>query len=110
MNVTGTSAETLQKVNLPVINNEVCSSWYESQGKHVVISSRQFCAGYKEGGKDACRVWELFFNTFFTFPRSLPSVPMLYLLFLASLHQLLLFLDTVISCRRVAPNDDDACP
>ena len=57
---TGTSAETLQKVNLPVINNEVCSSWYESQGKHVVISSRQFCAGYKEGGKDACRVCENF--------------------------------------------------
>ena len=52
----GVPAEVLQKVNLPVIKNGVCSSWYQSQGKHVVISSKQFCAGYKEGGKDACRV------------------------------------------------------
>lgn len=53
---TGKPADILQKVHLPVINNGICSSWYQSQGKHVVISSRQFCAGFKEGGKDACQV------------------------------------------------------
>ena len=52
----GRSADILQKVYLPVINNAVCTSWYQSQGKHVIISSKQFCAGFKEGGKDACQV------------------------------------------------------
>lgn len=56
----GKPADILQKVYLPVLNNAVCSSWYQSQGKHVIVSSRQFCAGFKEGGRDACQV--LFLN------------------------------------------------
>ena len=52
----GEAATILQKVFLPVIANDKCSGWYQSQGKHVVVSSQQFCAGFKEGGKDACRV------------------------------------------------------
>lgn len=60
----GKPADTLQKVNLPVINNGICSSWYNSQGKHVTLSSRQFCAGFEEGSKDACQVMSAFFCAF----------------------------------------------
>ncbi|KAI1305956.1 Plasma kallikrein [Halotydeus destructor] len=51
----GGPADVLQKVNLPVIANDQCSKWYQTQGKHIVVSKRQFCAGFQDGGKDACR-------------------------------------------------------
>ncbi|XP_050310294.1 trypsin 3A1-like [Anthonomus grandis grandis] len=39
----------LQSVELPEIPTEVCTNYYGS-----LISSRMFCAGYEEGGKDTC--------------------------------------------------------
>lgn len=52
----GETSNILQKVDLPLINNDECTAWYKSKGKSVVVSSKQFCAGFENGGKDACRV------------------------------------------------------
>ncbi|RWS11157.1 serine proteinase stubble-like protein [Dinothrombium tinctorium] len=48
-------ATILQKVTLPIVSNEICTQWYHYKGKTIVVSSRQFCAGFEDGGKDACR-------------------------------------------------------
>ena len=52
----GETSNVLQKVELPLINNDECTIWYRSKGKSVIVSSKQFCAGFEKGGKDACRV------------------------------------------------------
>lgn len=43
----------LQKVTVPVVNQTVCKEANKDR-KHVVTSN-MFCAGYAEGGRDACR-------------------------------------------------------
>ncbi|GFS82969.1 plasma kallikrein [Nephila pilipes] len=50
------TAKKLQKVQVPVLNNTICETWYREvyQG-YVRIYDYQICAGYKEGGKDACQ-------------------------------------------------------
>lgn len=48
----------LQKVEVRVVENEVCSEWYASQGKSTRLGPRQMCAGYEEGGRDSCWVSE----------------------------------------------------
>ncbi|GFY62964.1 testisin [Trichonephila inaurata madagascariensis] len=51
------NAEKLQKVRVPVLNNSLCEKWYrEVHNGYVRIYDYQICAGYKEGGKDACQV------------------------------------------------------
>ncbi|XP_058526390.1 coagulation factor XI [Ochotona princeps] len=42
---------TLQKAKIPLVANEECQKGYK---KHK-ITSGMICAGYKEGGKDACK-------------------------------------------------------
>lgn len=64
------AATILQKVELPVIQNSICSAWYQAQGKHVMVSNTQFCAGYALGGKDACRVCTLFYIISYIMPSS----------------------------------------
>ncbi|XP_015341579.1 plasma kallikrein isoform X4 [Marmota marmota marmota] len=41
----------LQKANIPLVTNEECQKRY----RDYVITKQMVCAGYKEGGKDACK-------------------------------------------------------
>ncbi|KAM4802507.1 plasma kallikrein [Urocitellus parryii] len=41
----------LQKANIPLVTNEECQKRY----RDYVITNQMVCAGYKEGGKDACK-------------------------------------------------------
>ncbi|XP_071862139.1 clotting factor G beta subunit [Bombus fervidus] len=47
-------ADVLQKVEVRVIENNVCREWYASQGKSTRVESNQMCAGHEEGGRDSC--------------------------------------------------------
>lgn len=49
----GQQAMVLQEARVPIISNEVCNSpdFYGNQ-----IKPKMFCAGYPEGGIDACQV------------------------------------------------------
>ncbi|XP_076310267.1 venom protease-like [Tachypleus tridentatus] len=51
----GERADTLQKVNVPVMDYKHCQSLYHTAGKMVIFQSGQMCAGYKEGKKDSCQ-------------------------------------------------------
>ncbi|KAM4837280.1 plasma kallikrein [Thomomys bottae] len=42
---------TLQKANIPLVTNEECQKRY----RDYIITKQMVCAGYKEGGKDACK-------------------------------------------------------
>jgi len=42
---------TLMEVDVPVVSNELCNSPYSYDGE---ITDNMMCAGYTEGGKDAC--------------------------------------------------------
>ncbi|KAM4650840.1 transmembrane protease serine 6 isoform 2-T2 [Discoglossus pictus] len=46
----GPNTETLQKVDVKLIGQDVCSEIYRYQ-----ITPRMFCAGYDDGSKDACQ-------------------------------------------------------
>ncbi|XP_070185850.1 prostasin-like [Littorina saxatilis] len=46
---TGNEAK-LQQVEVPVMDRNMCGKWYRE-----VISPDAFCAGYVQGGKDACK-------------------------------------------------------
>lgn len=52
----GYPSMTLQKVKLPILRNNVCEAWFQSQSKKITLLPSQFCAGFSSGGKDACRV------------------------------------------------------
>ncbi|XP_052608091.1 coagulation factor XI-like [Peromyscus californicus insignis] len=47
----GEIQNTLQKAKVPLVSNEECQTRYR---KHK-ITNKMICAGYKEGGKDACK-------------------------------------------------------
>ncbi|EHB10963.1 Plasma kallikrein [Heterocephalus glaber] len=51
LNYTGEIQNILQKANIPLVTNEECQKRY----KDYVITKQMICAGYKEGGKDACK-------------------------------------------------------
>lgn len=56
----------LQKVEVPILNNTICAKWYsEAYNGYVQIHDYQICAGYKEGGKDACKVCKYELNSYF---------------------------------------------
>ncbi|XP_006178431.1 coagulation factor XI isoform X1 [Camelus ferus] len=42
---------TLQKAKIPLVTNEECQAGYRGHK----ITKKMICAGYKEGGKDACK-------------------------------------------------------
>ncbi|KAK2718455.1 serine proteinase stubble-like [Artemia franciscana] len=46
--------ETLQAVSVKIINNGQCQSWYTRRGYDYRIHTEMVCAGFREGGKDAC--------------------------------------------------------
>lgn len=43
--------DTLQKLDVPVYDRGTCNSVYGGK-----VTSRMLCAGYEQGGKDACAV------------------------------------------------------
>ncbi|XP_012499446.1 PREDICTED: plasma kallikrein [Propithecus coquereli] len=47
----GEIQNTLQKANIPLVTNEECQKRYTD----YQITKEMVCAGYKEGGKDACK-------------------------------------------------------
>ncbi|KPM11130.1 serine protease-like protein 10 [Sarcoptes scabiei] len=51
----GFSADTLQEVEIPIVDNDKCVSWYREMGKILSIKHTQICAGLEQGGKDACQ-------------------------------------------------------
>jgi len=56
LNNKGYPSVSLQKVKLPILRNNVCEAWFQSQSKRITLLPSQFCAGFNSGGKDACRV------------------------------------------------------
>ncbi|XP_065200851.1 clotting factor G beta subunit-like isoform X2 [Planococcus citri] len=44
----------LHKVQLPILQNDECQRWYNSQNKTLYLRKSQMCAGYEKGGKDTC--------------------------------------------------------
>ncbi|KAG9342872.1 hypothetical protein JZ751_015088 [Albula glossodonta] len=49
----GNLADTLQEVEVPVVGNSQCKSFYEPQS--ITINDNMICAGLEEGGKDSCQ-------------------------------------------------------
>jgi hypothetical protein len=39
-----------------VINNKECEDWHKSKGITVIIYDEMVCAGWRNGGRDACQV------------------------------------------------------
>ena len=52
----GKRAETLQKVDVPILENKECQQWYKDEKKTITIVDTWMCAGLELGGKDACQV------------------------------------------------------
>ncbi|CAH1107306.1 unnamed protein product [Psylliodes chrysocephalus] len=50
----GRRSDSLQKAKLRMINLDECRQWYREQNKHLDILDSHLCAGYKNGGIDAC--------------------------------------------------------
>ncbi|KAF2356971.1 Serine proteases trypsin domain [Trinorchestia longiramus] len=47
--------KTLQVVDVPVIDSQLCESWHRQKGINVIIHEEMMCAGYTNGGKDSCQ-------------------------------------------------------
>lgn len=51
---TGSAAyePTVNEVQVPVLNRDLCNDWLVQ----LNVTEGMICAGYQEGGKDACQV------------------------------------------------------
>ncbi len=47
--------DTLQKVQVPLVNNLVCEQALSSFDPSISLTQNQICAGYVAGGKDSCQ-------------------------------------------------------
>jgi trypsin len=47
----GSLSPTLQKVDVPIITNDVCKTF----PRYNIVTDGMLCAGYPEGGRDACQ-------------------------------------------------------
>lgn len=54
---------TVNEVNVPVLNRDQCNEWLV----HLNVTDGMICAGYKEGGKDACQGEKLLLDETFLF-------------------------------------------
>lgn len=54
------SPQTLQEVEVPIIDRDTCNNLYNLSSKYQLqtdlVKADMICAGYEEGGKDACQV------------------------------------------------------
>ncbi|XP_048522748.1 trypsin-1-like [Dendroctonus ponderosae] len=52
----GSLMDELQEVTVPIVNNESCQEFYSdlSNRTGIFITDRMVCAGFTEGGQDAC--------------------------------------------------------
>ena len=47
-------SERLQKARVPIIENKICRSWFRMAGRDMQIHDKIICAGFRDGGHDAC--------------------------------------------------------
>lgn len=55
----------VNEVEVPVLSRELCNQWLEHRDLNVTAG--MVCAGYPEGGKDACQVTLSLFVSFEVF-------------------------------------------
>lgn len=46
----------VNEVEVPVLNRDLCNKWLDNN--ELNVTDGMICAGYEEGGKDACQVRE----------------------------------------------------
>ena len=60
-----TGTNILNKVPVPVINNQECLEWHRQKNIDLQLYSEMMCAGHQDGRMDACLVS----NTYFLCPK-----------------------------------------
>lgn len=50
----------INEVEVPILNRDLCNAWL----RELNVTDGMICAGYKEGGKDACQVSWFFYYPF----------------------------------------------
>ena len=46
----------MHEIRVPILSNDQCGIWIQDKGKKAKVPRNMMCAGYKNGGKDACKV------------------------------------------------------
>lgn len=74
----GEVANVVNHVLLPIIRRHMCNSLYRrlSPEVDVTISSDMLCAGYRDGGRDACQVRIACSSRALCFHPVCPAVPL----------------------------------